>query len=286
MSLKNPYEILGVPKGASIDEVKRVYKTIALKSHPDKITDIDEKNKKVKEFIDATNAYNRILKGDLNDYNNDDYDDYDYNFTYEDWEETFNSIKQSDFFKDVISMINKFKSKIKKHNITVEISLEDYFSNHKKKLRLFLKGIKEPVYINLDCKKFPFCIINYFDDNDNEHEINITIKLINNLELNNGFYFNDDEDNDLINLYYDLNISTIDYITGAEKELIFINKEVFKIKVEPFEKRFVIENYGINKGDLIIIFIYNPIKKNDWNTLIEEDKNDVIKILKKIDIKN
>ena len=100
------------------------------------------------------------------------------------------------------------------------------------------------------------------------------------------FNVNDDEDNDLINLYYDLNISTIDYITGAEKELIFINKEVFKIKVEPFEKRFVIENYGINKGDLIIIFIYNPIKKNDWNTLIEEDKNDVIKILKKIDIKN
>jgi DnaJ-class molecular chaperone len=286
MTLKNPYEILGIPIGTPIDEVKKVYKAIALKSHPDKISDINEKNKKVKEFIDATNAYNRILKGDLNDYNNDNYEDYDYNFTYEDWEETFNSIKQSDFFKDVISMINKFKSKIKKHNITALINLEDYFSNHKKKLRLFLKGIKEPVYINLDCKKYPFCIINYFDDNDNEHEINITIKFNNNREINNGFYYDNDNIDDIINLYYDLNITTIDYLIGSEKEIIFLNKEILKVKIEPFEKRFIINNYGINNGDLIIIFIYNPIKKIEWNNLIEEDKNDVIKILKKIDIKN
>ena len=42
MSLKNPYEILGLQRGASIEEVKKVYKIIALKSHPDKITDIDD----------------------------------------------------------------------------------------------------------------------------------------------------------------------------------------------------------------------------------------------------
>jgi hypothetical protein len=75
-------------------------------------------------------------------------------------------------------------------------------------------------------------------------------------------------------------------LIGSEKEIIFLNKEILKVKIEPFEKRFIINNYGINNGDLIIIFIYNPIKKIEWNNLIEEDKNDVIKILKKIDIKN
>ena len=287
MSLKNPYEILGLQRGASIEEVKKVYKIIALKSHPDKITDIDEKNKKVKEFIDATNAYNRILKGDLEDYDNNNYEDYDYNFTYEDWQDTINSIKESNLFKDVVSMFLKFKSVVKKHNITANINFEDYFSNNKKKLRLFLKDVKEPVYINLDCKKYPFCIINYFDDNDNEHEIHIKIKLNNDKIINNNYYYNEDESEiDIINLYYDFNISIIDYLIGGNKELVFFNKELLKIKIEPFENKYILNGYGINNGDLIINLITSPIKKEDWNKLIDDDKNAVINIYKKIDIKN
>ena len=189
------------------EEVKKVYKSIALKSHPDKlnnISDINERNIKIKEFVDATNAYNKILKGDIDDYNfiDEEFDFENYKFTFEDWEETINSIRQSDLFKDVVSMIMKFKSKVKKHNINVDIKYSDYFSNNKKKLRLFLKGIEEPVYINLDCKKYPSCIINYFDDNDNEHEINIKMDLINDVKINNGFYHY--EDDELLNIYYDI----------------------------------------------------------------------------------
>ncbi len=282
MYLRNPYEILGLPNNASIDEVKKVYKSIALKSHPDKITDTNEKNKKVKDFIDATNAYNRILKGDINDYDNYDYNNEDYNFTYEDWKEAIKSVKESDLFKDIVSMFMKFKTVVKKHNITALINLEDYFSKHKKKLRLFLKDVKEPVYINLDCKKYPFCIINYFDDNDNEHEINIKINLNNDRIINNGFYYDQNDENDIINLYYDLPISTIDYLTGTTKEFLFFNKESLNINIEPFENKIIISGYGINNGDLIINLIYTPIKKEDWNKLINDDKNAVIKIIKKL----
>ncbi len=282
MYLRNPYEILGLPNNASIDEVKKVYKSIALKSHPDKITDTNEKNKKVKDFIDATNAYNRILKGDINDYDNYDYNNEDYNFTYEDWKEAIKSVKESDLFKDIVSMFMKFKTVVKKHNITALINLEDYFSKHKKKLRLFLKDVKEPVYINLDCKKYPFCIINYFDDNDNEHEINIKINLNNDRIINNGFYYDQNDENDIINLYYDLPISTIDYLTGTTKEFLFFNKESLNINIEPFENKIIISGYGINNGDLIINLIYTLIKKEDWNKLINDDKNAVIKIIKKL----
>ena len=285
MSITNPYKILGIPVGTSIEEVKKVYKSIALKSHPDKlnnISDINERNIKIKEFVDATNAYNKILKGDIDDYSfiDEEFDFENYKFTFEDWEETINSIRQSDLFKDVVSMIMKFKSKVKKHNINVDIKYSDYFSNNKKKLRLFLKGVEEPVYINLDCKKYPSCIINYFDDNDNEHEINIKMDLINDTKINNGFYhFEDDE---LLNLYYDIPITTVEYLIGDVREIIFINKEKLEIKIEPFAKELEIKGYGINNGNLIIKFVYNPINKENWYKLTDADRNEMVRILMKI----
>lgn len=287
MSITNPYKILGIPVGSSIEEVKKVYKSIALKSHPDKlnnISDINERNVKIKEFVDATNAYNKILKGDIDDFCfiDEDFDFEDYKFTFEDWEKTINSIRQSDLFKDVVSMIMKFKSKIKKHNINVDIKYSDYFSNNKKKLRLFLKDIDEPIYINLDCKKYPSCIINYFDDNDNEHEINIKMDLINNLTINNGFYHNNNENNNSINLYYDLPITTVEYLIGDTKEITFITKEKLEINIKPFIKEFEIKGYGINNGDLIIKFPYNPIEKDNWYKLTDADRNEMVRILMKI----
>jgi len=289
MSLINPYKILGLPVGSSIEDVKKKYKSIVLKSHPDKlnnITDINERNIKIKEFIDTTNAYNKILKGDVEDFNYDFDDNFDYDnykFTYEDWQETMNSIKQSELFKNVVSMIMNFKSKSTKHNINVDINYNDYFSNSKKKLRLFLKKIDEPVYINLDCKKYPNCTINYFDNNDNEHEINITMNLINDKIINNGFYHLDDNDDNVnYHLYYDMSIDTIDYLTGNSKELLFINKEILKIDIPPFTKEIIINNYGINNSNLIIKLIYNPIEKEKWNILSDDNKNILISILNKL----
>ena len=297
----NPYEILGIPINSSLDEVKRIYKIIALKSHPDKlnnISDINERNKKIKEFIEATNAYNKILKGDSNDFNdfkdfnNFDSNDFnDYKFTYEDWEQTFNTIRHSELMKKIVTMF--IKSKIKKHQINVDIKYSDYFNNGKKKLRLFLKNVEEPVYINLNCKQYPLCIINYIDDNDNEHEISIQMNLINDKEINNNYYHKiDDNNNDnnnnsnqktSINIYYDLNIDIIDYLIGGEKEILFVNKEIIKIIIEPFTEMIIINNYGINKGSLIINYKFDkPINKENWDKLNNADKIEMIRILEKI----
>ena len=235
----------------------------------------------IKEFMNATNAYDKIMNGDCEIGNNNyDYDDWDYKFTYEDWEETINNIRQSDLLKDLVSMFMKYKSKAKKHNINVDIKYQDYFNPGKKKLRLFLKGIEEPVYINLNCKQYPECIINYIDDNDNEHEIQVNIKLINDKEVNNNYYQLDEDNED--NLYYDLPIDTIDYLLGGTKELLFFNKEILLITITPFANEFRIEKKGINQGDLIIKFNYEPIKKENWDKLIDADKNEMVRILQKL----
>jgi len=56
--MSNPYEILGIPKNSSIEEIKKAYKTLVKKFHPDKISDNNKKKERKFEII--TEAYNLL----------------------------------------------------------------------------------------------------------------------------------------------------------------------------------------------------------------------------------
>ncbi len=50
------YEILGVPKTASVDEIKRAYRALALKHHPDRVG-ADQKKEAEEKFKEISEAY-------------------------------------------------------------------------------------------------------------------------------------------------------------------------------------------------------------------------------------
>ena len=54
---EDPYEVLGLPRDASVEQIKSAYRKLALKYHPDKQTSVHDKEKCNETFTKIANAY-------------------------------------------------------------------------------------------------------------------------------------------------------------------------------------------------------------------------------------
>jgi len=62
-SSKDPYEVLGLKRGAPLEEVKRAYRELASKYHPDKVSHLGDEFKSLAErrFKEINEAYQAIV---------------------------------------------------------------------------------------------------------------------------------------------------------------------------------------------------------------------------------
>ena len=61
---KDYYEILGVPKSSSLADIKKAYRSLALKYHPDRVVEAEKKGaeEKFKEISEAYGVLSDVQK--------------------------------------------------------------------------------------------------------------------------------------------------------------------------------------------------------------------------------
>lgn len=310
---KNPYHILGLDNtGHSIsrDDIKRAYKEIALSCHPDKlihIIDDNEKQRRINKFKEASVAYEILIKhldeGKTYSFNNTDTWDDDVL----DWKDIWNKFFDKEAIKETLyDIANQFvKSKIypksyysptsnlntnkKVHEVKLEVSYTEILNNTKKKLRLILLDIDEPLFIDIYCGAFPQIIKEYTQDSDsdsdgyngNDVSHDIVHEIIINMEIKKKEHFDHIiSKSGSIDIITSLDISLQEYLTGYTKQIEYIDGKILDVYVPPFQKEFYeIPSKGIKNGSFIINICIKNIEKDNWNILNEKDKSDMIRIL-------
>jgi DnaJ-class molecular chaperone len=308
---KNPYIILGLSNNASYSQIKKAYKNIALKNHPDKLYNLskDIQDNHLNIFRDATDAYNFLINhNDINNsFNYFNNNDFNYNNDHNDNNDdlSFNNLWNNVFYNNddiktylknlAINFLNNNYKKYNnnnnnnnksispiQHNITLNVSYSELYLNSKKKLRLILKGIDEPIFIDIYCNdSYPFINKIYLDDFNNEH--NIYIKL--NLQYNNIFSHITYKNNNNIDIIYNLDLNIFHYFNGFNTKILYIDNNIIDIFIPPFNKKiFKISDKGINGGDLILKLNYLDynIDIDKWNNINNEHKDIFINILDKV----
>jgi DnaJ-class molecular chaperone len=312
------------------EDIKNIYKKIALECHPDKLTNIsneDERNIKIERFKKASIGYKKAVEdfnnfGKLN-YNNSDYnfdnlaDDYEIynNFDLNFWKSTYDNIfKDKDkikntfinaatyFFNTGFKTKNHYNpsTKIIKHNINLPITYNDLCSVSKRKLRILLKNVKEPVYINICCKNdYPCLIRQYIDDDSIEHEIIINMIIDNECGSESDNECESNNDISIVNythtiinnqegVYkFDLNITIdiniLEYLIGGIRKIKYVDNTCLDINIEPFKmNNIIIKNKGLLGGNLNVKLIFKNITLKDWKKISEKKRNKIVSLIKKI----
>jgi len=133
--MKDYYEILGVSKNATADEIKKAYRKMAIQYHPDKNPDNKEAEAK---FKDAAEAY-EVLSDDVKKRNYDQYGSADgrgaspFGGGFEDFFNQFKSGQGSPFG------FNPFNERVKGPDVRVKVALT---------IKEMIEGVQKSVNVN------------------------------------------------------------------------------------------------------------------------------------------
>jgi DnaJ-class molecular chaperone len=240
---EDPYVVFGLVYPCTKEVIKARYYELARKHHPDKLQHLSKEEIEMNEHkLKLINrAYETLTKTDYEP----------------EW--NFNSI-----FETVINNVKNYTAKLlKEHHITVEVTLEELFNKKEKRLRLFLKGITQPIFITIHCSDKLHI--------HNELEIHIAYTI-----LPHKIYSVEEDGNDIYSTIY---ISLYEFVKGCSYKIEYLDKTIINITIPECDtKTIVIPNKGLYcEGSLVIFIKIDLPKKEDINPSI---RNKLLKYLK------
>jgi DnaJ-class molecular chaperone len=279
MNKQKCLDILGLDNNSSSNDIKKAYKTIALKTHPDKLIDLTEEEREKKELIfkNASEAYNRLINDDFIGENI--FEDFDFGSIFENIEGfegiggMFSKTSGMKMFSGMASRLfenRKFESIFK---TDVIISYFDLLNERKMDKEISICGI--PSKATIDCSNFPKQMITRsFQGLSSTVEINFKLEkddLFDNLINSDG----------TVDLIYTIKVSHYQYYKGFSYTLKHLDGNDVNFNVKKLSKKSLkIKKRGLRGGDLIVkIQLINPSNKK-INCVNNEDYEKLLNILK------
>jgi DnaJ-class molecular chaperone len=252
-------DVLGLDETATEADIKKAYKSIALKTHPDKLVDLDEseRNEKEMQFKEASEAYKRLIDNNFSDIFDDIFGGSEGMASMFGGSEGMASMfSGSEGMASMFSgMANKlFQSQSFQSIFKTSVKITYYDLIYKRKLEKQFNLCGIPTKAIIDCSKFPKQFITRsFNGLSSTAEID--------------FKFEDDDvyesiihQNGKVDLIYQMKISHYDYYKGFNHSFVHIDGNNVSFKAKRMSKKTLkIKNRGLNGGDLLIkMVLYNP----------------------------
>lgn len=278
----DPYEILGLNYPCTKEEIKARYRELARKHHPDKHQHLskDEIDAHEQEFKKINLAYELLTKKE-----------FEYT-TKNEWKGIWENLNVSDIFsnpellrnmgdilKNVVNIAKEYKKqKATDHHITVEVSLEDVFHRREKKLRLFLKGITDPVFIYIDCGCYPSFLYTHITPDERTRFIHISFQLQPDERYSLDTVFETKD------IFCHLELTLLEYMFGCTKTLEYLDQTQLQIPIDPccLDTMEIPQKGLYGQGKLIIIPKVLLPKKDDLERLDDSKKEKLQRYLKVI----
>lgn len=273
--MANAYETLGVPKGASEEEIKRAYRKLAAKHHPDRGGD-------TAKFQEVQSAY-ETLSDPVKRQQHDNPNPFHQGNAFHEFH--FNSSPE-DIFAQFFSQgfpggHNPFQQRQPRRNkdlrVSLQISLADTLNDQIKTISIqTTRGDRFSIDVNIPKGVSNGTTIKYSQMGDNMFETLTRgdLYVIINLQHDNKFEIHG------INLISKLEISAIEAIIGCEKEIHGLDGKRFNIKIPQacqFGQKFGISGQGLyqmntnNRGDLIVdVFIKIPLLNDEQLNILRK----------------
>jgi DnaJ-class molecular chaperone len=300
----NPYEILGLPLNTEFNEVRARYFYLARTHHPDKLgSNVSEEEKKKREeyFKNITVAYHEIDKRHKNGGGAGGWEggygsvseEFNLNDIWRQVEVFFNNPETWECMKEIFVKVSQTATSRqnqpshsqpapapsstppppppRKHNIVVNLTLEEIHNKKNKKLRLFLKGLEKPIFVTINSADiFIDNVIEFNNYKINSiHEIDIIIHL----KIQRHTTYRLLRLVDRWDIFYDMYITWDEYVNGKQVLLDYLDGEQIEINIPKFynidSSPIIIENRGLcQKGDLFIVLkINNPKNQEELDIL-------------------